>query len=254
MQRVSTFIDFIIYDFFIFIVLLIFFGSFTNGYFPLALSIVGLLFFSAIFFRVRKKMFSKKKLASESVKQLKLIETSLLYQTNSECLQFFSRFFASLQGLELSPCDNFLIGGETVVYPCFFGVTTTFTELLKASKIAREKGAKHLILPCIKNVVDIDFLSNMFDAVSVFESYSLYEKMLEFDFFPTMIDEKVLPKKSFKSLFSPLLNRKKARSLGFLGLILFAFSFLSPFKTYYLISAGIVLALSASVICFSKIK
>lgn len=245
MHKVSAFLDFIIYDIFIFIVLLIFFGSFTNGYFPLALSILGLLLFSALFFRVRGKIFSKKKTTEDTLKKQKLVETSLLYQTNSECLEFFQNFFKSMQGLELSPLDNFLQSDETIVFPCFSCNELTFEKALAVSKIAREKGAKHLIIPCIKNSCNENFLSGMFETVSIFESRSLFEKMIEFDFFPKMIDEKVLPKKSFKVTFSAFCDKKKAHGFGGLGILLFLFALLSPFKTYYLISACILLSLAA---------
>ncbi len=245
MRKISTLFDFIIYDIFIFIVLLIIFGSFTNGYFPLALSILGLIIFSALFFKVRGRVFTKKKTAEDTLKKQKQVESSLLYQTNTECLEFFQSFFKSVQGLELSPFDNFLQSEETVVYPCFFSGELDFERALSVSKIARERGAKHLIIPCIKNSCNEKFLSSMFDTVSVFESRSLFEKMVEFDFFPKMIDEKVLPKKTFKSTFTLFLDRKKARGFGGIGVLLFAFALISPFKTYYLISACTLLTLSA---------
>lgn len=245
MQKVRTFLDFIIYDIFIFIVLLIIFGSFTNGYFPLALSILGLCFFSALFFKVRGKLFSKKKTTEDTLKKQKLIETSLLYQTNFECLEFFEHFFKSMQGLELSPFGNFLQSEETIVFPCFSSLELTFEKALAISKIAREAGAKHLIIPCIKNSCNESFLSGMFETVSVFESRALFEKMIEFDFFPKMIDQKVLPKKSFKTTFSAFCDKKKARGFGGLGILLFGFALLSPFKTYYFISASVLLSLAA---------
>lgn len=245
MQKIATALDFIIYDFFIFIASLIFFGSFTNGYFPLALSIVGLVGFSMLFFKIRGDVFKRKKHASDTKKKLSQIETSLLYQTNSECLTFFASFFQSVQGLALSPLENFLQSAQTIVYPCFSTRETTFEELLQVSKIARERGAKHLIIPCIKCFSSTDFLSSMFETISIFESDSLFEKMVEFDFFPTMIDEKVIPKKSVKSVALLFFNRKKARGFGGLGICIFAFAFLSPFKTYYLLAAGILLLFSS---------
>lgn len=245
MHKIRTFLDFIIYDIFIFIVLLIIFGSFTNGYFPLALSIVGLVLFSVLFFKIRGEIFSKKKTTEDTLKKQKLVETSLLYQTNFECLEFFQNFFKSTQGLELSHSANFLQSEETIVFPCFSCGELTFEHALSVSKIAREAGAKHLIIPCIKNSCNANFLSGMFETVSIFESRSLFEKMIEFDFFPKMIDEKVLPKKSFKVTFSAFFDKKKARGFGGLGILLFGFALLSPFKIYYLISASILLTLSA---------
>ncbi len=252
MRKVSTILDFIIYDFFIFILLLIFFGSFTNGYFPLALSIVGLVGFSVLFFKIRGRVFKKKKHASDTLKKQKLVETSLLYQTSSECLNFFKDFFFSVQGLELEVSAGFLQSDETVVFPYFENIEMSFQDALKISKIARELSAKHLIIPCIKKSFDVDFLSRMFETVSIFESNSLFEKMVEFDYFPTMIDEKVLPKKSLKNTFSSFGKREKARGFGLIGLSLFAFSFLSPFKTYYLIASFLLLSLSAFLILKGK--
>ncbi|MFI3167949.1 MAG: hypothetical protein R3Y32_07555 [Bacillota bacterium] len=241
MRKISTVLDFMIYDFFTFLVLLIFFSSFTNGVFPFVLSALGTIAFSALFLKIRGRVFLRKKRESDTKKRQKLIETSLLYQTNSECLGFFKSFFSSVQGLVLSELDCFLQGEETVVFPCFSSPEIGFEELLRVSKIAREQGAKHLIVPCIKTSVGTSFLLGMFETISVFESRALFDKMIEFDFFPTMIDEKVLPKKSFKTLFSACLTRAKARGFGGIGLSLFVFAFFSPYKTYYLIVSACLL-------------
>ncbi len=252
MKKISAVLDYIVASFFVFLVMLAGTSNLLSGVFPLLISIVCVLLFSAVFFKIRGDVFLQKAKKSENLKKQRLIETSLLYQTQAECFAFFSNFFKLVFSLDFKEENGYLKSEETFVYPCFECVEIGFPHLLQASKLARGENCKHLIVLCVKNSADSDFLLSMFETVSVFTSQNLYDKMIEHNFFPDMLDEKILPKKTFKSTFSVFLNRKKARGFGILGLTLFFFALISPFSTYYYIASSALLLFSAFLLLFKK--
>ena len=252
MKKISTVFDYVISAFFVFIVFLSVTNYLFKGYFPLIISLLSLVFYTAIFFKVRGRIFLMKEKKSNNQKKLKQIETSLLYQTKSECLSFFAIFFEKIYSLPFDKKSKFLKSQETVVFPFFSSIEMSFSDLLEISKIARSQHVKHLIVPCLTCKTDTAFLSNMFDTISIFTSNKLHEKMIEFDFFPEMIDEAILPQKSYKRIFSVFLSRQKAGGFALIGLSLLAFSIISPFKIYYIISSSILLILSATLFLFKK--
>lgn len=253
MKKISTIFDLIVASFFVFIVFLLFFSTLFGGFAPQVLAGFCTVLFSLGFLRFKQDIFKKQNQRAISKKKLASLETSLLYQTKTESDAFFCEFFKRVLGLEFAIQNGVLLSGETALFPHFSSSCLDFESALAISKLAREQGVKHLIIPAISAHPSTEFLKGLFESVSIFDSTYLLGKMTDFGFFPQLLPEEIMPKKSFSALISPLVSKTKARGFGFIGLWLVLFSFISPFGVYYSIF-GSVLLVSASLLLFIRKK
>lgn len=79
----------------------------------------------------------------------------------------------------------------------------------------------------------------------IIEKERLFSVMKRYNCYPPALMENKQRKKRFKEFLLNAFDRKRFKGYFFLGLIMFAFSYISPFKIYYLIFSALLFTFSA---------
>ncbi|MEG1535732.1 MAG: hypothetical protein RR416_02035 [Clostridia bacterium] len=142
--------------------------------------------------------------------------------------------------------DDFLIVGDTIIFLWIkFGNLSPDT-LVKFYHIAkRENSAKVYVLTTSKDKKIISFSKSFGDIIfCINDIKELYKFQKSCNFLPQNTAKKMSFKQIFLLILSYAFSKKYCKRYLFVAIILLLMSFLTPLKTYYLISAAVCLLLA----------
>ncbi len=230
-------IFFFLLNFFVWFVFLYYFLPRNSAIgFSISLSIILLIIKNKVDFKKEKNKF----LTSEKNQNVILIGEELALMTFPERIKYFSNAYKN----EKVSCQKFSKGvltekGERV-FLLFSFDSLSKTEIVSAFN--RLQKNERALLYCVSAKDDVlNFAKRFNDKVTVLQVSDAYSFLEKNGCLPPVRAD-LIHKKNSLSFLKEFFDRKKAKRFLTLGLFLLLFSFITPFKIYYVIS-GTAIAL-----------
>jgi Ca2+/Na+ antiporter len=238
-------IDFLFVSVVLFLIFYIFYYFyFRKAVYCAVLSFLTLSAILMVYWGVFRKKKAEEKQSAEDKKQAEIIFCSLPYFSPDELNAYFKKLFEKA-GYSVSFDTGLFIAEKNDikknVYFCFDKPVERY-EVYTCERQRRKSGSQGFILLCEEIEEDgleaANNIDNKYNIVLCHES--LYGVMKKYGEYPGIL-YLGKPKKKGKSFFKNIFKRERFRSYFFLAAIMFLFSFVSPFKNYYLIFSGLLL-------------
>ena len=197
--------------------------------------------------KIKGARTERKKLSIKEREQSEAISLQLLFSTEAESLEYFTRLLSqthqvSVVNKTITYTDN---NQKTVWVPCYQDAQLTHLQLSDAVKHAKQKKADQLVIVCPTCSPEmLKLASNIKDVnTTVLNQAQLYHTYIKpANILPTeKIALKGATRLTIKDLISYAFSGKRTKSFAYLGLILILCSFFVVFKLYYLIMGSILL-------------
>jgi len=232
-------LDFIFISAVLYILLFIFyFYLYERALYSMALSVLSLLVIHLFYYGITKGKKAKNKQTKEEQKHCKKIFYSLPYLSISAQLTFLKKLFEKAGFTTLYQKDVLTISKDGIkrnIYPSF-KKTPDLTAIYNCEGQRQESNSKGFILLCIEPTNDaaaaVANIGN--DKNIVLNKKSLYALMKKYNLYPPILYTEKQNKKHIKELFLYTFNRDRFKGYFILGAVMFLFSFISPFRNYYL--------------------
>ena len=247
--KISVLFDGLFAGFCLFLIFFIIFSSFSGRNVSLVCSgILGFCFFILTAFLLSKRFDKKTLILSEQPKKQNLMFYLCLYPSDKTFIKLYGILG---ENLVKTPKGLFLASENAYVLPCFSFDGIKKSDIAKAYK--RVNGKKTYILTDSVTPEITSFCAQFgnFTVYSENEVYAMFKKA------DMLIDETSLPtvkkqKFSVNVVINRVFKRKHALKYFGFGLTFMLFSFLVPFKLYYVIVGTIMLLLSLSCVLMPK--
>lgn len=240
MKKLSFILDFIILSVAIsalsFCVFFAFFKSFAV---TLVLCVSVYALFAVAFLAVSGKLETKNKQKTSDKELTENFKAYLLSTRESETTALFSKLFE--QEEQKGFPDDFLFFDGALSEERFFSF------LKKSEK-------PNVRIFCVEAPEYIKSLVRYFPEkqIEFFEPKDSLSLLIKHDLAPTFPD-KPQSKVKFKAFLTSALKQTKCKGFCLIGIFLAAFSFFTPYKTLYLVFAGVLVVFSA-ILFFAKIN
>ena len=238
-------IDLIFISVTLYILLFIFFFYiYKDAVYCMILSVLSLFVLHLFFFGISKKRREKQKLKSTDQKHCDNIFFSLPYIIQKKQEEFFADLFKKA-GFSTDFCNGILTVTKGEIKRnlkiCFSQNVNVF--IVYSSEHERQESECDGFIIICENYKDdakavINNINN--DKNLILTKNQLYKTMKKYDFYPQVLYAEKQNKKVFKELFAYAFKRERFKSYFILAVIMFLFSFISPFKNYYLIFSAVL--------------
>jgi hypothetical protein len=200
-----------------------------------------------VYWGATRKKKTKERQSAEDKKQAEIIFCSLPCFSQNELNAYFKKLFEKA-GYTVSLDAGLFIAEKDKIKKnvnfCF-DKPVERREVYACERQRRENGSQGFILLSEEIKEDgseaVNSIDNKYNIVLCGES--LYGIMKKYGEYPKILCSKK-PGKKGKIFFKNIFKRERFRSYFFLAVIMFLFSFVSPFKNYYLIFSALLLIFS----------
>lgn len=238
-------LDFIFISGVIYILLFIlYFYLFEKALYCMILSLLSLLVILLIYFGIVKSKKEKNKINIKEQKHCNKIFFSLPYLSQIKQYNFIKNLFEKA-GFVLTSKNNILTAEKNNIKRNIFFIfdkKADINTIYKCEQQRQDSSSKAFILLCQEIEEDAySVLKNIDnDKNLIITKNNLYKIMKKYDFYPEILYTEKQNKKHIKQLFLYTFNRDRFKGYFILATIMFLFSFISPFKNYYLSFAAIL--------------
>lgn len=207
--------------------------------------IVGILLF---YFKLKKD--AKLSLKNEQIKKIETIKTQLNNASNLELRKYFAKLLSiepNSKGELLKTAEN-----QKILYlPCFEKDVFDLDDLLSIYRENKNRKINEVIILCTNFTDDCFATSKNYKKIkyTLMNLKDIYLKLIEpTQIFPEItIEAPTKEKMTFAKLRKYVLERKRAKSYFFCGIVLLFSSYFVPLRIYYLIFSGLMF--TSSLLC-----
>ena len=189
-----------------------------------------------------------KTLKSQELRRAEEISRQFLWGAPEENAQFLSAAVAAGEACQIIPLGDCFVaekeGRSTLVCAHFSTQPLTRQHIVEFVRCARRAAAGEAAVLYLTAEKNIDqFCASVPDVkIKLFDPVKTYALLKSYDVFPAVTQLPAPAKKtSLKTLFSAALSRARAKAYIAGGLFLFALSFFTLYRLYYLLSASALL-------------
>ncbi len=201
---------------------------------------------SVLLYFINSKREKKKNLTKANKKIATFFATQISFCTTNQVLNFFCENLKTNYP-EIKKQEAYLfLDKETALVPYYYTETLNI-EQVKACVSVLQNKCKNIWITCIQSSPQAkELVSSIRNySIQIFDVMDTFTKLFKtFDIkIPQIIDQEI-PKLKLKEIALATLSRKKTKTYLILGLVLLLYSFIVPYKIYYL-SFGSILILMA---------
>ena len=245
MHKISKKIDFIAISITFFILLYIVFSNFFDGFvYCLILSALSVFILHLLIFLATKNKREKDKLKRAEEKHCEEIFLNLPFICEKDLYLILKKLFTAA-GFDCKNENNILIAEKSsfkrVVIACF-NKKADEQIIYKCEQMRQENFADGFILLCIEASDTayrlLDLLKNNNNGIIC--KNRIYLAMKKHNVLPEAKLQSVKKRKMLKEIFAYAFARSRFKSYFVLATIMFLFSYITPFKQYYLIFAAVL--------------
>ena len=183
-------------------------------------------------------------LTTTTLKRIQTLDFQLSFANSNTLLDYFSNIL-KFNSITTTPKDNYLIlPDSSIIYPYYLNAIDELTIKKILSTIPNNSNITIISSNFTKNVHS--FCKNInnyhIQLLTTKDFLDKFHKNQEFTI-PSIIDVSK-PKITINQILKGILDRKKSKTYLILGALLLLYTFLIPFKIYYLVFGSILLLLS----------
>lgn len=218
---------------------------YTNDLTISILASIGFIVVLELFIKILQRKPSRRKIKKAEVTENENLHNQLILNSDEEnskvFLKAFEKYNAKINGKNI----EFLY--EDKSYIVFLNLSfeqLTKHNLIAFYKCAKALGKKNAIIFTHKMQNDILRIIGSLDVkIKIFDDFSVYRFLKTHNALPE-IEKIIKPKRDFTLIFKKIFARKNFKGYFLMAVVLFLFSFITPFKIYYRISVIVLLFLS----------
>lgn len=234
----------------LFMLLLILFGKLFDKILQTVLvSCLSLLSLHMVWHAITRPIRQRGALKKEDNAKINLISQNLIYFSNSYLKSFFNELFISASYEVTQKNDYLIVTKDDISYVVIFNFEEKPIDVKivqQAEQLKNELETDFFIILCnsftseAKNILK----SILSENSKIYCKNSIYRQMKKSRIFPETPYKAHKTKNSFKKVLAYAFNRTRFKNYFFLGLIMYLFSYITPFKMYYLVFSAFLFTLS----------
>lgn len=211
-----------------------------------------LTFFYLVYFKIKRK----NKISAEDFALCDKIFFNIKYLPQNKINLFITELF-NKAGYRVALSDGIITAekqGKNYIVAAVFNKSAGCDDIYKCEYYKKLLGCDGFYLLCQAADKSAYLAMRGAENCHILDRQSLFAAIKKYGAFPECIMESKRPKSGFKEFLSKAFERDKFKGYFFIGVIMFAFSFISPFKTYYLVASVVLFAFSALSLTGKKTK
>jgi len=224
------------------IIIYIALNFYTNDLTVSILVSVGSIAVIELFIKILQQKPSKRKIKKAEILENENLHNQLILNSDEENLTLFLKAFENYNAKINGKNIEFLY--EDKSYTVFLNLS--FEHLTKHNLITYYKCAKALnkqnaiiFTHKVQNEV-LRIIGSLDIKIKIFDDFSVYRFLKEHNALPE-IEKTIKQKKDYALIFKMLFARKNFKGYFLMAIVLFLFSFITPYKLYYRISVIVLL-------------
>lgn len=186
-----------------------------------------------------------KRLRSAEYSHMTEISNQFLLSTTAQNVEFLTKVFERGEDCDVIPLDDAVAakkdGRTVIVYPHFSPSPLSKQNIIDYIRNAVRFDTTEITVMCLSMEKGLEnFCATLADfKVKIYDPMKTYALLKSYNSFPEITRRLTKPKKqSIRTAIGHALSRTRTKAYITGGLVLFAMSFITPYKLYYLIGAS----------------